>query len=43
LLPLKEERSLKEKLDDLSDMMKNLELIKFSDRLSKLARGESIL
>jgi len=43
LLPVKEERSLKKELDDLLDMMKNLKLIKFSDRLSKLARGESIL
>jgi MoxR-like ATPase len=43
LLPVKEERSLKEKLDDLSNTMKNLKLIKFSDKLRKLAGGESIL
>jgi MoxR-like ATPase len=43
LLPLKGERSLKKELKDLSEMMKNLGLIKFSDKLSKLAGGESIL
>jgi hypothetical protein len=43
LLPLKGERSLKNELKDLSEMMKNLGLIKFSNKLSKLAGGESIL
>jgi len=44
LLPAKGESSLGDELKKLSEIMvKNLELIKFSDKLRKLAGGESIL
>jgi energy-coupling factor transporter ATP-binding protein EcfA2 len=43
LLSIKREKNLKEILEEISKEMEDYGLIKFSDKLSKLARGESIL
>jgi hypothetical protein len=43
LLPVEGKKNLKEALKELSKEMEDYGLIKFSDKLSKLARGESIL